>query len=144
VLAIPGAIVEYLDEVYREKILIGINPVDRAEVRRLTAWFDIKMNHRGHREPCSAENDDTLSRQGSRIRQAIRAGHANLPAPSRLYRYLVDVGDGWPATISRSPTSPPRHSCRASIISVTCVDATSPPKERVCADQVRGRALFPS
>src|SRR5882762_2252248 len=38
------AVGEYLDEVYREKILIGINPVDRAEVRRLTAWFDIKMN----------------------------------------------------------------------------------------------------
>ena len=44
VLADTGAIIEYLDEVYREKILIGINPVDRAEVRRLTAWFDLKMN----------------------------------------------------------------------------------------------------
>src|ERR1700726_2236880 len=44
VLAATTAIVEYLDEVYREKILIGINPVDRAELRRLTAWFDIKMN----------------------------------------------------------------------------------------------------
>src|SRR5207237_9449679 len=44
VLADTGAIVEYLDEVYRERMLIGINPIDRAEVRRLTAWFDIKMN----------------------------------------------------------------------------------------------------
>src|ERR1700756_5940770 len=44
VLAGTEAIVEYLDEAYREKILIGINPVDRAEVRRLCAWFDIKMN----------------------------------------------------------------------------------------------------
>ena len=44
ILAGCDAIVEYLDEVYREKMLIGINPVDRAEVRRLTAWFDIKMN----------------------------------------------------------------------------------------------------
>src|SRR5580658_10907397 len=40
VLAGTEAIVEYLDEAYREKLLIGINPVDRAEVRRLTAWFD--------------------------------------------------------------------------------------------------------
>src|SRR5437763_17003650 len=38
------AIVEYLDEAYREKLLIGINPVDRAEVRRLIAWFVRKMN----------------------------------------------------------------------------------------------------
>src|ERR671938_1341431 len=44
VLAGTDAIVEYLDETYREKILVGINPVDRAEVRRLSAWFDIKMN----------------------------------------------------------------------------------------------------
>src|SRR5579863_4179936 len=44
VLAGTEAVVEYLDEAYREKILIGINPVDRAEVRRLTAWFDQKMN----------------------------------------------------------------------------------------------------
>src|SRR5207248_6419465 len=44
VLAATDAIVEYLDETYREKILVGINPVDRAEVRRLSAWFDVKMN----------------------------------------------------------------------------------------------------
>src|ERR1700726_5078794 len=44
VLAGTEAIVEYLDEAYREKLLLGINPVDRAEVRRLTAWFDAKMN----------------------------------------------------------------------------------------------------
>ena len=31
VLADAGAIVEYLDEIYREKLLIGLNPVDRAE-----------------------------------------------------------------------------------------------------------------
>src|SRR3984893_10341930 len=44
VLAGTDAIVEYLDEAYREKMLIGINPLDRAEVRRLVAWFDVKMN----------------------------------------------------------------------------------------------------
>src|SRR6202030_4553686 len=45
VLAEAGAIAEYLDEVYRDKLLLGINPADRAEVRRLVAWFDVKMNH---------------------------------------------------------------------------------------------------
>ena len=44
VLAGTDAIVEYLDEIYRDKILIGINATDRAEVRRLVAWFDIKMD----------------------------------------------------------------------------------------------------
>src|SRR5450432_2694276 len=44
VLADAGAIVEFLDETYRDKLLIGINPIDRAEARRLVAWFDVKMN----------------------------------------------------------------------------------------------------
>src|SRR5579862_8953437 len=40
VLADSGAIIEFLDETYREKLLIGLNPVDRAETRRLESWFD--------------------------------------------------------------------------------------------------------
>src|SRR5438270_13440197 len=44
VLAGTDAIVEYLDEVYREKILIGIKPLDRAEVRPVVAWVHPKMN----------------------------------------------------------------------------------------------------
>src|SRR6202050_4541686 len=44
VLADSGAIAEFLDEVYRDKLLLGLNPLDRAEVRRLVAWFDVKMN----------------------------------------------------------------------------------------------------
>src|SRR5205814_7621919 len=39
-LAGSGAIVEYLDDGYREQNLIGINPVDHADVRRLCPWFD--------------------------------------------------------------------------------------------------------
>src|SRR5579885_2249833 len=44
VLAGTAAIVEYLDEAYREKPLIGINHVDRAEVRRLIDWFVLIKN----------------------------------------------------------------------------------------------------
>src|SRR5438309_12125755 len=42
VLADHAAIAEYLDEAHREKLLLGLNPLDRAEVRRLCAWFDVK------------------------------------------------------------------------------------------------------
>ena len=38
------AVVEYLDEVYPDLRLIGVTPAERAEIRRLTAWFDVKMN----------------------------------------------------------------------------------------------------
>jgi glutathione S-transferase len=44
VLAESSAIAEFLDEVYRDKLLLGLNPIDRAEVRRLDAWFDGKLN----------------------------------------------------------------------------------------------------
>lgn len=44
VLADCGAITEYLDEVQPEPPLLGRDPVVRAEVRRLVAWFDDKFN----------------------------------------------------------------------------------------------------
>jgi glutathione S-transferase len=37
------AIAEYLDEAYSERLLIGSGLAHRAEVRRLTAWFDDKF-----------------------------------------------------------------------------------------------------
>src|SRR5260370_39635847 len=45
VLAESGAIAEFLDEGYRDKLLLGINPVTRAEGRRLDAWLVDQMLH---------------------------------------------------------------------------------------------------
>jgi len=39
------AITEYLEEAYSERLLIGSGLTYRAEVRRLTAWFDDKFAH---------------------------------------------------------------------------------------------------
>ena len=44
VLADSIGICEYLEEKYPEPNLIGKNLYDRAEVRRLVAWFDLKFN----------------------------------------------------------------------------------------------------
>src|SRR3546814_5794985 len=46
--SIPGSsvIAEYLEECYPEPSLLGDNPADRAEVRRLAGWFGEKF----HRE----------------------------------------------------------------------------------------------
>jgi glutathione S-transferase len=44
VLADSAAITEYLDEAYADPPLIGSDLVERAEVRRLVAWFDVKFN----------------------------------------------------------------------------------------------------
>ena len=90
VLAVTEAIVEYLDEVYREKILIGINPLDRAEVRRLVAWFDDKMNREVTANLVGEKIMKRAIGEGTPNSQAIRAGHANLPHHLDYIGYLVD------------------------------------------------------
>ena len=44
VLSDSMAITEFLEEVYPEPPLIGGTPEERAEIRRLVAWFDQKFN----------------------------------------------------------------------------------------------------
>ena len=90
VLAGTDAIVEYLDEVYREKLLLGLNPLDRAEVRRLVAWFDIKMNHEVTENLVGEKMMKRFVGVGQPNSSAIRAGKANLPYHLDYIGYLVE------------------------------------------------------
>ncbi len=86
VLADAGAIAEYLDETYRDKLLIGLNPIDRAETRRLAAWFDVKMN-REVTEPLVGEKVmKRLFGIGQPDSAAIRAGQGQSRLSSRLHQ----------------------------------------------------------
>jgi glutathione S-transferase len=90
VLADASAIAEFLDEVYRDKLLIGINALDRAEVRRLTHWFDGKLN-REVTEPLVGEK--MMKRflgLGAPNSGAIRAGKANLGYHLDYITFLVE------------------------------------------------------
>jgi len=90
VLAEASAIAEFLDEVYRDKLLIGINALDRAEVRRLTQWFDGKLN-REVTEPLVGEK--MMKRflgLGEPNSAAIRAGKANLGYHLDYITFLVE------------------------------------------------------
>jgi len=90
VLADASAIAEFLDEVYRDKLLIGINALDRAEVRRLTQWFDGKL-HREVAEPLVGEK--MMKRflgLGEPNSGAIRAGKANLGYHLDYITFLVE------------------------------------------------------
>jgi len=90
VLADANAIAEFLDEVYRDKLLLGLNPLDRAEVRRLTAWFDGKLN-REVTEPLVGEK--MMKRflgLGAPDSGAIRAGKANLGYHLDYITFLVE------------------------------------------------------
>jgi glutathione S-transferase len=90
VLAATDAIVEYLDEVYRERILIGINPIDRAEVRRLVSWFDVKMNFEVTENLLGEKVMRRFEKSGQPNSLMIRAGHANLPHHLDYIGYLVE------------------------------------------------------
>jgi glutathione S-transferase len=95
VLADAGAIAEYLDETYREKLLLGLNPADRAEVRRLVAWFDGKMN-REVTEPLVGEKFmKRFLGFGEPDSSVIRAAKANLRYHLDYIAYLTERYRGW-------------------------------------------------
>ncbi len=78
--ALPGArvITEYLEEVYPEPGLLGCTPLDRAEVRRLVDWFDVKF----HREVTQGLVEERIMKRflglGAPSSNAIRAGLHNI------------------------------------------------------------------
>jgi len=90
VLAEAGAIAEFLDEVYRDKLLLGINPLDRAEVRRLVAWFDVKMNHEVTENLVGEKIMKRFLGFGQPNSAAIRAGKANVGYHLDYVGYLVE------------------------------------------------------
>jgi len=90
VLADAGAIAEFLDEVYRDKLLMGINPLDRAEVRRLTAWFDGKMNREVTENLVGEKMMKRFLGLGEPNSSAIRAGKSNLGYHLDYVTFLVE------------------------------------------------------
>jgi len=85
-----GVITEYLEETYRERLLIGIDPTDRAEVRRLVAWFDLKMNREVTQNLVGEKLMKRMMGYGHPNSSAIRAGHANLHHHLDYIAYLVE------------------------------------------------------
>ena len=90
--AIPGAavIAEYLEEAYPEPSLLGPTPLDRAETRRVTAWFAEKF----HREVTANLVDEKIMKRflglGTPNSGAIRAGLANIHYHLEYIAWLCD------------------------------------------------------
>ena len=84
------AICEYLEETRVERRLLALDPVERAEVRRLLAWFDVKFMREVTdliwREKVLkfAANRDTPNSA------AVRVGVANLHAHLGYIGYLFE------------------------------------------------------
>jgi glutathione S-transferase len=90
VLADATAIAEFLDETYRDKLLIGLNPIDRAETRRLVAWFDGKMNREVTEGLLGEKVMKRLLGVGGPDSTAIRAAKANLTYHLDYISYLAE------------------------------------------------------
>jgi glutathione S-transferase len=77
-LANSQVICEYLEEVYTENNLLGKDPVQRAETRRLVSWFDMKFNREVTENLVGEKLMKRFLKLGEPHGPSIRAGHANI------------------------------------------------------------------
>jgi glutathione S-transferase len=78
VVAGGGPVCEYLEEAYPGPTLLGETPAERAETRRLIAWFDEKFAREVTDNLVGEKLMKRLLRIGQPSAQAIRAGLANI------------------------------------------------------------------
>jgi glutathione S-transferase len=84
------AICEYFEETVDKAPMIPGTAPNRAEVRRLVAWFDIKMNHEVTENLVGEKMMKRFVGVGQPNSSAIRAGKANLPYHLDYIGYLVE------------------------------------------------------
>ena len=89
VFADSNAICEYLEDEHPEPPLIAGSASERAEIRRLIAWFDLKF----HREVTKNLVDEKINKRflglGAPSSMAIRAGHSNITTHLSYIEYLM-------------------------------------------------------
>lgn len=77
-LANSQVICEYLEEVYPDVNVLGHDPVQRAETRRLVSWFDVKFNREVTDNLVGEKLMKRFLKLGEPHGPSIRAGHANI------------------------------------------------------------------
>ncbi|MFA5592829.1 MAG: glutathione S-transferase family protein [Micavibrio sp.] len=78
ILSNSQVICEYLEEVYPETDLLGRDPLQRAETRRLASWFDVKFNREVTENLVGEKLMKRFLKMGEPHGPSIRAGHANI------------------------------------------------------------------
>lgn len=71
-------ICEYLEEVYPAVNLLGKDPVQRAETRRLVSWFDVKFDREVTDNLVGEKMMKRVLKMGEPHGPSIRAGSANI------------------------------------------------------------------
>ena len=113
-------ITEYLEESYEEPAMLGRAKVERAEVRRLIAWFDGKFQREVTQHLLEEKVTKRLFGRGGPDSNALRAGKANIHVHLHYISWLIDRRNWLAGEEISPPTSPPPRTCRASTISATC------------------------
>lgn len=90
VIAESSAICEYLEEMQTAPALLSGKPRQRAEIRRLVAWFDLKFEREVTRNLVGEKMMKRFLGLGEPNSAAIRAGHANLPVHLDYITYLAE------------------------------------------------------
>src|SRR5512147_1944913 len=90
VLADSQAIVEYLEETTPEPPLLCGTPRERAEVRRLVAWFDVKFNAEVTENLVGEKVMNRFHGVGHPDSCAIRAGHTNIRHHLNYIAFLAE------------------------------------------------------
>ena len=91
VLADSSVICEYLDEAYPDVPLMGRTHAERAEVRRLAAWFDGKFNQEVTRNLLEEKQFKRMLNRGNPDGSALRAGYANLRPHLEYLGWLAET-----------------------------------------------------
>ncbi len=84
------AICEYLDETRPEPGLLGKSLMDRAEIRRLVAWFDIKFNREVTELVWREKLIKRMNGNGTPNSTAVRAGLGNIHAHLEYIGFLYE------------------------------------------------------
>ncbi|HUI16800.1 MAG TPA: glutathione S-transferase family protein [Alphaproteobacteria bacterium] len=90
IIADSQVICEYLEELHPEPALLGASVKERAEVRRIAAWFDLKFNVEVTRNLVGEKMMKRMLGIGQPNSAAIRAGHQNIHYHLDYIGYLAD------------------------------------------------------
>jgi len=90
ILSNSSVICEYLDEVYPETSLLGDDPINRAEVRRIVGWFDVKFNREVTEYLIGEKLMKQMLKRGEPHGPSVRAGHANIHYHLDYIAYLIE------------------------------------------------------
>ena len=91
VLADSYVICEYLDEAYPDTPLLGRTHAERAEVRRLVAWFDGKFDREVTQNLLYEKQFKRILDRGNPDGSALRAGYSNIKPHLHYLGWLAET-----------------------------------------------------